>query len=125
MSNVWAKLFGASALVERVADGADAIVFTPEERARHYIEVLKVIEPFKIAQRWLAIIVLIPYVLIVVISIGIKIGALFADDAKLFQVVSGEMLSDNNDNLGLPASLIIGFYFAGGALEGIIAKFKK
>ncbi len=35
------------------------------------------------------------------------------------------LASRNNDNLGFPASLILGFYFAGGAIEGIVSRWKK
>ena len=42
----WASLFGGSDLVDKVVKGVDASFFTPEERARHYLEVLKNIEPF-------------------------------------------------------------------------------
>lgn len=124
----WASLFGGSDLVDKVAKGVDASFFTPEERARHYLEVLKNIEPFKLAQRWIAVIVVVPYVLIWIMCAGLFVAAATSDietsAARLIQI-SDMLSSRNNDNLGFPVSLILGFYFAGGALEGIVARWKK
>ena len=124
----WASLFGGSDLVDKVAKGVDASFFTPEERAKHYLEVLKNIEPFKLAQRWIAVLVIVPYVVIWILCACLFAGAAMASEeptaARLIQI-SDMLASRNNDNLGFPASLILGFYFAGGALEGIVAKWKK
>lgn len=124
----WASLFGGSDLVDKVAKGVDASFFTQEERAKHYLEVLKNIEPFKLAQRWIAVIVIVPYVLIWIMCTGLFVAAATSDietsAARLIQI-SDMLSSRNNDNLGFPVSLILGFYFAGGALEGIVAKWKK
>jgi len=31
----------------------------------------------------------------------------------------------NNNTLGTPAALVLGFYFGGGALEGVVGRFKS
>jgi hypothetical protein len=124
----WASLFGGSDLVDKVAKGVDASFFTQEEKARHYLEVLKNIEPFKLAQRWIAVVLVLPYVLVWLICAGLFIAAATADiestASRLIQI-SDMLATRNNDNLGFPVSLVVGFYFAGGALEGIVAKWKK
>lgn len=127
MASFWAKLFGGADLVDRVANGVDSVVFTDQERATHYLEVLKNIEPFKLAQRWLAVIVIVPYVLVwVLCSILFAFGAFSeTEQAQRFIQVSDMLAARNNDQLGFPVALILGFYFAGGALEGVIARFKK
>jgi len=124
----WASLFGGSDLVDKVSKGIDASFFTPEEKAKHYLEVLKNIEPFKLAQRWIAVVLVLPYVLVWLICAGLFIAAATADiestASRLIQI-SDMLATRNNDNLGFPVSLVVGFYFAGGALEGIVAKWKK
>lgn len=124
----WASLFGGSDLVEKASNGLDKLNFSDQEKAAHYLEVLKNIEPFKLAQRWLAVIVVVPYVLIWIMCAGLFVAASLSDiessAARLIQI-SDMLASRNNDNLGFPVSLILGFYFAGGALEGIVARWKK
>lgn len=124
----WAKLFGGDDLVEKAANGLDKLNFSDQEKAVHYLEVLKNIEPFKLAQRWIAVFVIVPYVLVWLLCACLFAGAAMADvettASRLIQI-SDMLASRNNDNLGFPASLILGFYFAGGALEGIVAKWKK
>lgn len=123
----WTKLFGASDVIDKVSDGVDAAFFTPEERARHYLEVLKNIEPFKVAQRWFALCVIFPYVLVWVMCAVLFITSVFFDGPKADQIMSvSDLLAQrNNDVLGMPVAIIVGFYFGGGALEGIVGKFKK
>lgn len=124
----WASLFGGTDLVEKAANGLDKLNFSDQEKAAHYLEVLKNIEPFKLAQRWIAVIVIVPYVLIWILCAALFAGAAMADAepsaARLIQI-SDMLASRNNDNLGFPVSLILGFYFAGGALEGIVSRWKK
>lgn len=120
----WTKLFGASDIVDKVSDGIDASFFTPEEKAKHYLSVLKHIEPFKIAQRWIAVLVIAPYVIVwTVCALLLTLSAFMADASQLMEV-SDILAQRNNEVLGTPVAIIIGFYFAGGAMEGIINRFK-
>ncbi len=124
----WTKLFGANEIVEFTRDGIDAVIFTPEERSRHYIEVLKFIEPFKVAQRWIAVLVIAPYAFVWLMAAFILIAAVFVEPGtKTDQLIaiSSQLAEHNNDNLGVPTAIILAFYFAGGAFEGIIARIKK
>ena len=121
----WASLFGGSDLVEKAANGLDKLNFSDQEKARHYLEVLKNIEPFKLAQRWLAVLVVVPYVLTWLACAVIFVAAAFADEPARLTQISDMLASRNNDNLGFPVALVLGFYFAGGALEGVVAKWKK
>lgn len=123
----WTKLFGANDIVDKVSAGVDAAIFTQEERARHYLDVLKNIEPFKVAQRWFALVVIVPYVCVWVMCAAIfAISGFFDPGLKATQLMelSDKLALRNNDNLGLPVALICGFYFGGGAIEGAISKFK-
>ena len=124
----WTKLFGANEIIELTKDGIDAAIFTNEERAKHYIEVLKFIEPFKIAQRWIAAIIVGTYAFVWVMAAFIYVSAVFTDPgAKSDQLmaIARQLADQNNENLGIPTAIILAFYFAGGAFEGIIARIKK
>jgi hypothetical protein len=45
--------------------------------------------------------------------------------SRQIEEASKELATMNNDTLGLPFAIILGFYFAGGAIEGVIEKRKK
>jgi hypothetical protein len=121
----WTKLFGASEIVDKVSSGVDAAFFTPEERAKHYLEVLKNIEPFKIAQRWLAVIIIVPYVAVWLLCAVMFALSGFVDGMSGLMEISDKLAERNNDNLGMPVAIIVAFYYGGGAVEGVVAKFKK
>lgn len=120
----WTRLFGADNIVNKVSDGIDAAIFTKEEAAKHYLDVLKNIEPFKIAQRWLAVLIIGPYVLTWLGAALLIFISAFSETPDALLSASKTLAADNNDTFGLPVALIVGFYFAGGMGEGIIAKFK-
>ena len=123
----WTKLFGANDVIDKVSKGVDAAFFTPEERANHYLAVLKNIEPFKVAQRWFALCVIVPYVFVWVMCALLFVTSVFFEGPKADQIinVSDLLAQRNNDVLGWPVAIIVGFYFAGGAVEGAIGKFKN
>ena len=139
--SIWTKLFGASDFVDMVKNTGDAVVFTNEEKAKQYLDVLKHIEPFKVAQRWFALIIITPYVLVwLLCAFLFALAACFDPGAvcipnteTICQISKAQQLMDlsdklaqrNNDNLGTPVALIAGFYFGGGMLEGAIGKFKQ
>ena len=116
MFGFFGKLFGSDTAIEKTADGIyngiDMAIYTDEEKAialqkkqEFYVNILKAHEPFKLAQRFLAMIYSIPYVSIVI-----------------YCVVVNDMIRLNvvHDALGTQNLIILGFYFGGGAFEGII-----
>lgn len=110
--NIFGKLFGSEKVVDGVFKGLDSAFFTQDEKAGHFLKLLKAYEPFKVAQRLLALLVGIPYVMVWLISAGLfAFGD--ADSAKL-------LAEWNNNTLGTPFAIILAFYFGGGAVEGII-----
>jgi len=58
--NLIGKLFGSdkaiSKAVDGVYDGMDKLILTPEERLDNFNKQLSLYEPFKVAQRYLALI---------------------------------------------------------------------
>lgn len=106
----FSRLFGSEKAVGGIVKGVDAAFFTKEEKAEHFLRILKAYEPFKLAQRFLALIVGIPYVVVWVIC---AVTMFFTDTSKV-------VAEWNNETLGTPFALILAFYFGGGAVEGII-----
>lgn len=123
----WGRLFGTEKVVDGLYNGIDKSFFTDEEKANHFLKILKAYEPFKLAQRLLALIVGIPYVIIYMISAltfvyGMSIENL--DHATRVIEASKSLATLNNDNLGMPFAIILGFYFSGGMIEGGINAWK-
>ena len=117
------KLFASDELVDSAVSGVDKVIFTQEEKADYLLQFLKAYEPFKIAQRFLALMVGIPYVALWVLSALMLIGSIFFTDLywqdKLLNM-SVTLAEKNNETLGNPFAIILAFYFGGGMLEGAI-----
>lgn len=111
---IWSKLFGSDNVIQAGIDGIDAVVFTEEERSKAKQEFLKLYEPFKIAQRYLAVIFSIPYVLAWLITF---ISSFFIDVTKQFELLNGD--------IGSIVFAIVSFYFLGGVASGILQSRKK
>jgi hypothetical protein len=121
---LWSKLFGSKKVIEGVYDGIDKSFFTQEEKADYFQKMLKLYEPYKLAQRLLALIVGIPYMIVYLTSAGLYVyGVVNIDSTHLIQA-SKDLATLNNDNLGTPFAIILGFYFTGGVIEGSVRAFK-
>jgi len=126
-----ATLFGNENVIKKAADGiyngVDAAFYTDEEKAKGFMNLLKGYEPFKIAQRLLALTVTIPFVVVWILVAAMFVAAGFVDPAYGTQIVeSAKALGElNNGTLGMPVTLILSFYFAGGALEGVVGRMKE
>lgn len=106
------KIFGTESAVNRtfniIEKAGDKAVFTREEKADMHLLFLKAYEPFKVAQRLLA--VMFGSAFIFWGSVGLFMKAVGASDADV-------ILEGTVELYGVPVSLILGFYFAGGMLE--------
>ena len=114
------KIFGTDKVIEKGMDLVDKLHTSTEEEIRaktdYKIGLLKAYEPFKLAQRYLALIFTVVFVFIMLNGI---LGALYGfidlqrvEDAKKF---ANEMW------LGEIMLAIVAFYFGGGTIES----FKK
>lgn len=110
---IWSALFGSDKVIAAGIDGLDAIVFTPEEKSKAQQEFLKLYEPFKLAQRYLAIIFSVPYVLAWIVTF---FSSFFSDVSRQFELLNGD--------IGSIVFAIVSFYFLGGVASGIL-KSKK
>lgn len=110
--NIFGKLFGSEKVVDGVFKGIDSAFFTQDEKAGHFLSLLKAYEPFKITQRFLSLVVGMPYVMVWLLA---AVLIAFGD------METGKILAQwNNDTLGTPFAIILAFYFGGGMVEGII-----
>lgn len=116
------KLLGSDQAIEKAGKFLDKAWFTKEERAKNWSNVLKSYEPFKVAQRFLALMFGLAFVLIVLIAVVLLILSVFNPKYLEAVVLVQELLKDT---LATPISLIFGFYFGGGAIEGIVNKIKE
>ena len=118
---IWSSLFGSDKLIDAGISGIDAMVFTDEEKSSAKMKFLKLYEPYKIAQRWLALVVTIPYV-----SLWFIVGLIYiADIFMVKDLDTSKIMTYLNGDMGSAFILILSFYFAGGAVEGIVSRFKK
>lgn len=127
----WGRLFGSTDVIKQAADGiyngVDKAWYTDEEKAEGFLSLLKAYEPFKLAQRLLALTVAIPYVVTWLMSAIMIVVSAFVDASYGKQIEEGARLLGelNNDTLGTPVALVLGFYFGGGALEGVVSRFRE
>lgn len=126
--NFFGRLFGSENTIKKAVDGVyngvDQSFFTQEEKASYFLNLLKAYEPFKLAQRFLALVVAIPYVLTWLMSAGMLVVSGFVEPGYGQQVADAARALGtlNNETLGVPVSLVLAFYFGGGAVEGVVAR---
>ncbi|MDB4261368.1 hypothetical protein N9878_00735 [bacterium] len=106
---IWSNLFGTENVVNKavdgIYDGLDAAIYTNEEVARDRKELLSLYEPFKLAQRLIALTFCIPYMA----AWSVTFFASFKYDVTS-QV---EMLLNPIGPASIIA-IIVSFYFYGG-----------
>tara|TARA_R110000850_G_C9662995_1_gene435820 strand:+ start:190 stop:567 length:378 start_codon:yes stop_codon:yes gene_type:complete len=109
-------------IVDGVYNGVDNMVYTEQEKKDNHAKFLALYEPFKVAQRYLSLIFGLPFACL---HTGIFALRVAFWDAPLFQESAKFIQGDINDSLGLIVLTIVGFYFAGGTVEGAIKAFKR
>ena len=131
---VFGRLFGSDKHISKGMGMIDDAFYTKQEQAKDDIKrtnakllFLKTYEAFKVAQRFVAIIISIPFVsihFIIVINWLLAIW-IIADKVRYdFMVEQFKLIAElNNMALGEPLGYIVIFYFLGGAGEGMINKF--
>jgi len=110
------KLFGSDKVIDAGIKGIDAAFYTEEEKAASLerrmqlkVSLLRAFEPFKTAQRFLALLYGIPYV---TAWFSMFAASFFVDTKNQIELlVNSEMAYAN--------FIILGFYFAGGVGESI------
>ena len=117
--SIWSSLFASENVVNKMADGLynglDAAVYTTEEKVENRKEFYKLYEPFKKAQRLLAMTICPPYMLAWSVTFILSFTGL--DITKQEELLSG--------NIGTIVQIIIAFYFLGGVANGFSVFTKK
>ena len=136
------KIFGSEKVIDAGISGIDKAFYTKEERADDDIKktgakllFMKAYEPFKLAQRLLAFMLGVPFVIIhfiiamfwiVLILVSFIKGFPLGEIPQIYEfgVAQLQRVAEmNNQTLGEPLAWVFIFYFAGGAGEGLISKF--
>ncbi len=122
MFSLLSDLFKSEGVVKKAVDGVyngvDKVIFTDEEKAEYFLRLLEAYHPFKLAQRFLALLFVVPYVLSFLVAFFTFVFGLFLRSSHITDV-SLEILEFTNNYLGVPVSVIVAFYFAGGALNSL------
>lgn len=117
-----ANIFGSKKVIDSSINGIDKAFFTKQEKSEHWISILKSYEPYKLAQRLIALTVVSVYLFVWLICTSTFIMSYWYTDLTDITI---NLVKYNHSTLSLPFSLIIAFYFGGGAIEGVVNKFKK
>lgn len=114
--NIFAKLFGSDKVIGKITDGVyngvDKLVYSEEEKADNFQKLLKLYEPFKIAQRFLALIFGIPYA----VAWGLTFLKTFITNDL---AAIDPQLSLLSGTMGQIVLAIVAFYFLGGTLNSL------
>ena len=126
--SILTRILSADELVKDTAkgviSGVDKAVYTNEEKADDFKNLLTLYEPFKLAQRLIALTVTGVYLLIHILIFALRAIDLFWFDAKNANVLI-ELATWNNDALLYPFLVILAFYFSGGVINSAVARFSK
>ena len=122
---LWSSLFGNKKIIDAGIDGIDVMVFTDEEKSSAKMKFLKLYEPFKLAQRYIAMTFCPAYIFMWIVTGLLEVANIFIvafTDKELNTDVMYKLLSGD---IAVMVILILGFYFGGGAAEGIVNRFSK
>ncbi len=124
--SLFGKLFGSDSIKNKMVDGIynglDAMVYTEEEKKENHKAFLKLYEPFKVAQRYLAIILCVPFSLLQAFGYSLR---MYYWDNEALQVSISSIQGDMYNHLGQIVLMIAVFYYGGGTIEGGIKAFKS
>lgn len=110
------RLFGSEKVIDGGISAIDKAFYTAEEKADDHTRrmalkaaLLQAYQPFKLAQRYLALLYGVPYV-----------AAWFATFASSFFIdTAAQMKFLISSDMSIANLIILGFYFGGGAAESI------
>lgn len=121
LGKVLGKVFNPEKLGDSLISGIDKAILTKEEKMDYMKEMLVLYQPYKLAQRIIAIMFTGIFLLIHFMTAMAHFYLVLVDEPVINVL---ELYGWNNKLLGYPVLTIIGFYFAGGVAEGIATKIK-
>ena len=122
MFKILSKIFNPKKLGESIISGIDKSFLTKEESIDYMKQMLVLYEPYKLAQRILAIMFSGAFLFVHLLT-AIAHFIYVLRDVNAESIVG--LYKYNNDSLGTVVLIIVGFYFAGGVLEGTVKRLEK
>lgn len=113
MMGILKGMLSTPKIVQAGIDTADALAFTPEERAAFLLEYAKATAPMNLARRWIAFVITAMWAFCCLLALAF----LLSDADDLFRKVSVFMV----DNINTPFSIVMAFYF----LAHVMSRGKK
>ena len=110
------KIINPEKLIEQVGKGIDKLVDGQGEKAERFTELLRLYEPFKVAQRVLAFMLVGVYLF----SHLVALGTMYIDEVLALQI-----WNNTNENLLYIVLTVTAFYFSGGVINPAIKRFAK
>lgn len=121
MLGILAKIFGSGDVISKGIDLIDNMHTSTEEeivaKTKAKTDLLSAYAPFKIAQRYLAVMFAVTFLSTFVLVLGMTLAG--QGDVKAVKEVLGDFY------IGEIMLTIVLFYFGGGAFEGVTEKLKK
>ena len=121
MFGVLAQILGSKDVIKKGLDLVDDMHTSDEESIKaatqQKVEIMKAYAPFKIAQRYLALMFTFTFLASFVLTIGMALSG-YGDIDAVKQIL-GDFY------LGEICLIIVTFYFGGGLAEGVLDKRKK
>jgi len=121
MLSVIGKILGSEKVIKAGLDLIDDMHTSTEEeiaaKSKAKIDLMNAYAPFKIAQRWLALMFGLTFLLSYVLVLAMTISGQGDPDAVT------KVMDQFSINYAM--LIILGFYFGGGAVEGFLEKKKK
>ena len=122
MFKLLGRIFNPKKLGDSLISGIDKAILTNEEKLDYMQKMLVLYEPYKLAQRVIAILFTSAFVLVHLMT-AITHFIYVLRELNPAPIIS--LYKYNNDSLGTLVMIIVGFYFAGGVLEGTVKKLKN
>lgn len=111
MFDTLSKIFNPDKLTDAIINSGDALVFTDEEQAKMKLEMLKAFQPFKLAQRLLAFMFAVNF--IIAFWVGVVLFFWYPTYFDGFLKIIATF------NLGWIMMAMVSFYFGGGLLNSL------
>ena len=122
---IWNSLFGSPKIIDAGINGIDQMVFTDEEKSSAKMKFLKLYEPFKLAQRYIAMTFCPAYIFMWIITGMLEAANIFIVAFSNRSLNTDVMYKLLSGDISVMVIIILSFYFGGGAVEGVVKKFSK
>jgi len=119
----FSEILGTDGVITGLKEGIDKAILTPEEKLDFHVNLLKSYEPFKLAQRYLALSVTAMFGFVLIIEVILTVLGTW------FEVLRDTVDRINNLELvyilGVSFLAVMSLYFAGGFANSVISRFTR